>query len=449
MTDSLEATDLRSAFHPWTSIADHASRGPIVIESATGARVRDSHGREYVDGLAGLWCVDIGYGRQEVADAIAAQASKLPYYHSFFSMANAPTIELADRLKKMCSWPVARVFFGLSGSDANDTQFKLVWLFNWLRGKPEKRKIISRHHGYHGSTVAAASATGLPAAHDIFGLPLPGFLHVRAPYPYREMKPGQSEAEFVADLADELDATIEAEGPETVGAFIAEPVMGAGGVIVPPAGYFPAIQEVLRRHDVLLIADEVITGFGRLGRTWGCEALDIEPDLVSIAKGLTSGYAPLSGVLVGERVWDVLEQDAAAMGTFGHGYTYSGHPVSTAAALANLDVLEREGLFERAAKLGALMQRRMHEIFDDHPHVGDVRGMGFVGGIEFVRDRDTREPYPADDPMGVQVYRRMIEKGVLARAAGNVIAFCPAYVISENDLETVLLTAREALDELT
>ncbi|MEE2674602.1 MAG: aminotransferase [Myxococcota bacterium] len=449
MAPSLEEIDLRSLLHPWTSISEHAKVGPLVMHEGHGARLRDTQGREYIDGLAGLWCVDIGYGRSEVADALAQQSRQLPYYHSFSSMTNQPSIELADRLQQLAPWPIARVFFGLSGSDANDTQFKLAWLYHKLRGAPAKRKIISHERGYHGVTIAAASATGLPSAHAAFGLPLDGFLHVRPPYPYREMKAGQSEEAFVAELADELDAAIVREGPETVAAFIAEPVMGAGGVIVPPEGYFPAIKAVLEQHDVLMIADEVICGFGRLGRPFGSQAVGIEPDLVTLAKGLTSGYAPLSACLLTQRVWEVLEREAETLGVFGHGFTYSGHPLCAAAGLANLDLMKNEALFERAAKLGVHLQARLNELFADHPHVGDVRGMGLIGAIEMVRDRDTKEAFAADEKLGPRVFRRLLERGVIIRAIGDCLAFCPPYVIEVEDLDTVLERTREVLDELT
>jgi L-2,4-diaminobutyrate transaminase len=448
MNRSIEQADRESVFHPWTSIADHLARGPLVIVEGEGVRLRDNRGREYIDALAGLWCVDIGYGRRELAEAIAAQARRLPYYHSFFSMANEPSIELAERLKALAPWPVARVFFGLSGSDANDTQFKLVWLYQALRGKPGKRKILAHRRGYHGVTIAAASATGLASAHDHFGLPLEGFLHVRPPYPYAERKDGQSSAAFVAELAGELDATIRREGADTVGAFIAEPVMGAGGVVVPPPGYFPAVQEVLKRHDVLLIADEVICGFGRLGRPFGSQALDLEPDLITLAKGLTSAYAPLSACLVTERIWNVLESEAAALGVFGHGFTYSGHPLCAAAALANLEVLEREGLFERAVRLGGHLQARLQELFGDHPNVGEVRGMGLIGAIEITRDREARAPFDASEQVGSRIFRRLLEKGVIVRAIGDILAFCPPYVIEANEIDLVLERTCEAMDEI-
>jgi len=448
LASSIEQLDKRTVFHPWTSIAEHAETGPLVMVEGEGARLRDNHGNEYVDGLAGLWCVDIGYGRREVADAISVQAHKLPYYHSFFSMSNEPSIELAERLQQLVPWPVARVFFGLSGSDANDTQIKLAWLYQALRGKPDKRKIISRQRGYHGITIAAASATGLPVTHARFGLPLPEFRHVRAPYVYREAAQGQTDDAFVGQLAGELDALIEEEGADSIAAFIAEPVMAAGGVLVPPNGYFKAIQEVLQRHDVLFIADEVVCGFGRLGQSFGSQVFGIEPDLVTCAKGLTSGYAPLSACLVTEKVWSVLEGEAEAMGTFAHGFTYSGHPVCAAAGLANLDVMEKENLFARAAETGLYLQGRLKELFGDHPHIGDIRGVGLIGAVEMVADHETKRPFNPDTKIGPRIFRRLLEKGVIIRAIGDNLAFCPPYVIERADLDLVLERTRETLDEV-
>jgi L-2,4-diaminobutyrate transaminase len=448
MSTSIEQIDQRSVFHPFTSIAEHAEVGPLVIVEGEGVRLRDNHGNEYIDALAGLWCVDIGYGRREVADAIARQAHKLPYYHSFFSMSNEPSIALAERLQQLAPWPIARVFFGLSGSDANDTQIKLTWLYQALRGKPEKRKILSRQRAYHGITVAATSATGLPVTHARYGLPLPEFRHLRAPYPYREAEPGQSDDAFVDQLAGELTALIEAEGADTIAAFIAEPVMGAGGVLVPPPGYFKAIQQVLRQHDILFIADEVICGFGRLGESFGSLAFGIEPDLVTVAKGLTSGYAPLSACLVTDGVWSVLEREAEAMGTFAHGFTYSGHPLCAAAGLANLDVMQKDDLFARAADLGIHFQRRLRELFADHPHIGDVRGIGLIGAVEMVADRDTKAPFDPGLKVGPRIFRTLLEKGVIIRAIGDNLAFCPPYVIEPDEIDLVLERTRETLDEI-
>jgi L-2,4-diaminobutyrate transaminase len=448
MTDKLEELDRRSHLHPFTSITELAGRGPLVMREGRGVRLKDVSGREYLDAMAGLWCVNVGYGRQEVVEAIAAQAKQLAYYHSFFSMATEPAVRLADRLLRLSPWPMSRVFFGLSGSDANDTQFKLVWLYQHLRGKPAKRKIIARHRGYHGVTVASASATGLPLVHARMGLPIPGFLHVRAPHAYHEARPEMSEEEFVATLADELDQTIRREGPDTVGAFIAEPVMGAGGVVVPPKTYFSAVQQVLRRHDVLFIADEVICGFGRLGRTFGSEVFGIEPDLVTLAKGLTSGYVPLSACLISERVWSEIEKHAGDIGVFGHGFTYSAHPLATAAALANLDVMERDRLFERAQKMGTHLQKRLREELEGEPNVGEVRGLGMIAAVELVADPPTRRSFEPSRQAGLRVFRKLLERGIIVRALGDSIALCPAYVIELEEIDEIIGALARTIDEV-
>jgi L-2,4-diaminobutyrate transaminase len=449
MLTDLQGMDLDAHLHPYTNFNDLAEHGALVMKSAQGVRVKDVEGRTFIDAMAGLWCCDVGYGRDEIAAAIAEQAHELAFFHTFFGMATEPTIRLADRLKRLMPWPIAKVFFGLSGSDANDTQIKMIWLYNNLRGQPEKTKIISRHMAYHGITLGASNMTGLPTVHAHMNLPLPGFLHLSMPHYYREAETGMSEAEFVAKLVAELEETIEREGPETVAAFVAEPVMAAGGVIVPPEGYYPAMQAVLRRHDILFIADEVVCGFGRLGQAWGSQALGIEPDMVTIAKGLTSGYAPLSASLISERVWSVIEEHGDEILQFSHGQTYSGHPISTAAAHANLDIMENESLFERAATMGEYMQQKLREEFADHPHVGEVRGVGMIGAIDVVKDRDDRSTFDPALKMPLRLFRGILDKGVIARAAGvSGIAMCPPYVAEKDDIDTIIGTIHETLDEV-
>ena len=339
---SLEEMDKESMLHPFTSISQHMEKGPHIVKGGKGVWVTDAQGNEYIDTMAGLACVNIGWGRDEVVDAMAAQARELAYYQTFHGMSNEPAIRLADRLLDLVPGDMARVAFGCSGSDANDTQVKLVRYFNNLRGRPEKKKIISRHGGYHGTTLAAASLTGLPVVHKAFDLPMAEVRHTETPHYYQFAAPGQSEAEYAADLAAKLEEMIVEEGPETVAAFIAEPVMGSCGMILPPEGYFAAIQEVLRRHEVLMIADEVICGFGRTGRMFGCERYGIEPDMVTIAKGLTSAYVPMSASLISNEIWKVIEGGSDEVGVFAHGVTYGAHPVCAAAALANLDIIEGE-----------------------------------------------------------------------------------------------------------
>jgi L-2,4-diaminobutyrate transaminase len=335
---------------------------------------------------------------------------------------------------------MSKVFFGNSGSDANDTQVKLVWYYNNLRGQPRKKKIVARLQGYHGSTVASASLTGLPMFHRAFDLPIPNILHAAAPYHYRHAAPGMSEEAYAASLAAELDALIEREGPDTVAAFIAEPIMGAGGVLTPPRTYFERVQAVLRKHDVLMIADEVICGFGRLGRLFGSHVYDIDPDLVTVAKGLTSGYFPLSAVVLSEKVWSVLQAGSPEVGAFAHGFTYSGHPVGAAAAMANLDILLGEDLVGNAARVGAYLQARLREQVGAHPLVGEIRGVGLIAGVELVADRATRQPFDPAAKVGQRVAARCLEDGLIVRAlpVGHVLALSPPLCITREQVDQVV-----------
>jgi L-2,4-diaminobutyrate transaminase len=342
---------------------------------------------------------------------------------------------------------MTKVLFGNSGSDANDTQVKLVRLYNNVLGRPQKKKIISRRRGYHGVSLASASLTGLASLHADFDLPLDGILHVRAPQRLWEAQPDESDAAFSARLAAEVEELILAEGPETVAAFIAEPIQAAGGVIVPPEGYFAAIQEVLRRHDVLLIADEVVCGFGRLGTWFGSQRFGLDPDLMTVAKGITSAYVPLSGCLISERVWRVLAEGTGGR-VFGHGYTYSGHPLAAAAGLANLDIIERDGLVAQAAARGARLQAGLREAFADHPFLGEVRGDGLVAAVEFVAGRDPLRPFEPAGSFSQRVARECMQRGVLTRALpeADTISFSPPFVITEAEVDQVVSIAREAAD---
>ena len=448
---SLEELDRQSMFHPYTPLADHLEKGVRVISEGSGVWVSDPDGRRYLDAVAGLWCVNIGYGRTEVADAIHEQAKKLAYFHSFSSMGVEPTIRLADRLLRLAPDGMSKVLFGNTGSDANDTNVKLIWYYNNLRGKPEKVKLISRNNAYHGVTVAAASLTGLPLLHKSFHLPIPEVLHVSCPDPYRVKPDGMSERDFSKQLAKELDETIEREGPDTVAAMFAEPVMGAGGVHVPPEGYFEEIQPVLKKHDVLLVADEVICGFGRLGRWFGSDLFGIQPDIITIAKGLTSGYVPMSASLVGDRIWDLLIETSKDVGPFGHGYTYSGHPVAAAAAMANLDIFERDGLVDNAAEVGAYFQERMRAAFADHPLVGHIRGVGLILGIEFVADKATKRSFEGADRIAPKVSQAAHARGLIARPlpSGDTIALSPPLSITREEVDVVVERLGQALDDAT
>jgi L-2,4-diaminobutyrate transaminase len=418
------------------------------MAEARGTRIRDRAGREYIDAMAGLWCVNVGYGREEIVEAMAEQARRLPYYHTFLSHSNEPAIQLAERLLRLAPGSMSKVFFCNSGSEANETFVKLVWYYNNLRGKPEKKKFIARRSAYHGVTLGAGSLSGIPALHEAFDLPLPGFLHVRKPHPYWEAAPGESELEFSRRLAGELAECVEREGPETVAAFIAEPVMAAGGVVPPPEGYFEAIMPVLREHDILFIVDEVVCGFGRLGEMFGSIHFGLEPDLVTVAKGLTSAYFPTSACLVSDGVWDVLSDESAQMPVFAHGHTTTAHPVGAAAALANLDILEREQLVDNAAQVGKRLQQRLREVVSDHPLVGEVRGVGLMAGAELVADRSRKVPFDLALGIGPRMQECLLAEGLISRPIGNSMAFSPPLILTEAEVEEIIGRFNRGLDRL-
>lgn len=439
---SLEELDKASLFHPATSIADLLRDGPMIHDQANGVRVSGPGGESRIDMGAGLWCVNVGFGRTELAEAGAAAMRKLSYQHLFGGASCPDTIRLADRLltlfREQANAPhMARVFFGTSGSDANDTAFKLVRYYNNLRGLPLKKKIISRIGAYHGVTLASGSLTGIASYHKAFDLPLEGVLHTSCPHYYSYCEPGESESEFTDRLVADLETLIAREGADTIAAFIAEPVMGTGGVFLPPEGYFAKVQEVLDRHDILLIADEVITGFGRTG-TWFASGLyGLRPDIVSLAKGLTSAYFPMSASIISERIWSTLEATSGEMGPFMHGFTYSGHPVGSAIALANLDLFEAEGLVENSARLGPYLVEKLRAAVGDHPYVGDVRGVGLMAAVEFVADKETRRLFPAGSAPHRIVAKHATAAGVLTRALpfAPVNSFSPPLTITAADID--------------
>jgi len=445
---AVQEADRRAHLHPFTSAAEHAEAVPKLIVEGDGIYVRDDTGRQYLDAMSGLWCVNVGYGREEIADAVSEQARRLPYYHTFASMANAPAARLADRLVALAPGRMSKVFFGSSGSETNDTQVKIVRYYHNVRGRPEKKKIIARQGGYHGSTLAGASMSGLAHMHRSFDLPLDGFLHVDSPHFWRHAPEGVTEREYSQALARNLEERILSEGPETIGAFIAEPVQGAAGVIPPPEGYFEAIVPVLRKHDILFIVDEVICGFGRLGEWWGSHFYGLEPDLMSVAKGLTSGYVPMSASLISDRVWEVLREGSSRYGPFAHGYTYSGHPVAAAAALANLDIIEGEGLVGNAAHVGAYLQERLRAAFADHPLVGEVRCVGLIAGIELVEDRETKKAFDPALAVARRLHELLMREGLICRPVFNTLAFSPPLVVSKNDVDAIVEMFSRGLNEL-
>ena len=451
---SLEQMDRDSVIHPFTNLHDYASGAlgdPRIVETGQGIRITDQKGRQYIDGFAGLYCVNVGYGRSEIAEAIYKQAKQLAYYHAYAAHSNEPTIRLSERILRRAPNNMQRIYYGMSGSDANETQAKLVWYYNNVRGKPQKKKIIARHRGYHGGSVCSGSMTGLPVFHNAFDLPMDRIKHAATPHHYWGAQPGESERDFSKRLARELEAQIESEGPETVGAFIGEPVLGTGGIIPPPEGYWQEIQKVLDKYDVLLIADEVVCGFGRTGSYFGSDHYGMKPDLITIAKGLTSGYVPLSGAIVGEKVWNVLKQGSEQYGPFSHGYTYSAHPVGAAAAIANLDIVDGEDLTGNARDTGGYLQQRMQQAFADHPLVGEVRGVGLLAALEFVGDRERKERFDPAHKVGAKAAAACLERGLIARALphGDILGFAPPLSITRAEVDQVVDTARQAVDAVT
>ena len=439
--DQLAAWDREAFFHPSTHLAQHA-RGETMTRVMTGGEgvyVEDRDGTRLLDAFAGLYCVNVGYGRREISDAIAAQAAELAYYHAYVGHGTEASITLAHMILERAPKNMSKVYFGLSGSDANETNVKLVWYYNNVREMPQKRKIISRWRGYHGSGLITGSMTGLKTFHNKFGLPLAEVIHTEAPYYFRRADTAMSEADFVAHCAAELEALIEREGPDTVGAFIGEPALGTGGLVPPPAGYWEAIQAVLSRHDILLIADEVVTGFGRLGSMFGSDHYGMKPDIITIAKGLTSAYAPLSGSIVSDKVWKVLEEGTDRFGPIGHGWTYSAHPICAAAGVANLKLIDEMGLVENAGTVGAAFKAALKERLGDHPHVGDIRGEGLLCAVEFVEDRESRRFYDASRKIGPQVAAAMLGSGVIARAMpeADIIGFAPPLCLTMEEANLI------------
>ena len=446
--NSIANLDRQALFHPFTSVADLMRDGPVVISEGKGVRVRDVQGNEYLDGMAGLWCVNLGYGRAEISDAIAAQSRKLSFFHAFNGMSTDVAAECAAALLERAPVKMARVFFGVSGSDANETQLKLIWYYNNLRGRPKKKKILSRWAGYHGSGVATGGLTGLAGMHANFDLPLGPFIHLSRPHHYRDAPAGMSERDFSRLLARELEQVIAREGADTIAAMFAEPVMGAGGLIPPPEGYFDEIVPILRKHDILLVADEVVSGFGRLGTYWGSQTYGFEPDLITAAKGLTSGYFPMSACFVSQKLWDVFESESTKAGLFGHGYTYSAHPVGAAAALATLRLIDSDGVVDNVARLGPHLQRSMREAVGGHPLVGEVRGVGFMLGIELVRDRASKASFPKEALVGRRLLKKLLGMGLITRALGDTLVFAPPLIIGRRDLDLLVSTFHDGLEAI-
>ncbi len=445
--DNQGARDIASLLHPFTNLALHEETGPLIIDHGKGVHVYDTAGRRYIEGLAGLWCASFGFGEEELIQAAIEQMRRLPYYHGFGHKSSPPGIELAERLKAIAPGEFSHVFFTNSGSEANDTAVKLIWYYNNARGKPEKKKIIARDRAYHGVTVMAGSLTGLPVVQNDFDLPVGRVLRTGCPHYYRNAKTGESEADFTARLAAELESLILEEGPETVAAFFAEPVMGAGGVILPPEGYFPAIRKVLDKYDILLVADEVICGFGRTGNMWGCDSFGIRPDILTCAKQLSSAYMPIAAVLLPEKMYRAFVDQSRKLGLFGHGFTYSGHPTAAAVALRTLSLMEERDLLGHVRAVMPRFQQRLQD-FADHPLVGEVRGIGLIGAVELVADKDSRRPFETGAGIGARVVAASQRHGLLHRALGDSIAFCPPLIITEKEIDDMFDSFARALEDV-
>ena len=431
-------SDTRYHLHPYTQPRHLERDGPLVITRGEGVYVYGEDGTKYLEAMAGLWCASLGFSEKRLADAATRQMQTLPYYHSFSGKVPGPVAELVETMMRWVPVPMARVLFANSGSESNDTAYKLVHMYNNARGLPRKKKILARVKGYHGVTVAAASMSGLPVMHQQFDLPLPGIVRVGCPHPYQFAKDGESPEAFATRLAEELEQTILKEGPETVAAFIAEPVQGAGGVIIPPPTYFERIQRVLAKHDVLFIADEVITGFGRLGTNFGTQYYDLKPDLITVAKMMTSAYVPMSAVYINDKVYQVIADAAAAVGTFGHGYTYSGHPLACAVALETLKIYESDRIVEHVQRVAPRLQAGLRK-YVGHPIVGDVRGIGLIGALELAQEPKARKPFDAAKGVGAYFTKAAQNHGLIVRAmAGDIIAFSPPLIITEAEIDELL-----------
>ena len=450
LANSVAARDIANVLHPYTDLKTHQEVGPVVISRGKGVRVWDDAGKDYIESIAGLWCASLGFDNERLVQAAVTQMRKLPFYHAFTAKSHEPMIDLAEMLIARAPVPMSKVFFANSGSEANDSAIKMVWYFNNALGREKKKKIIGRIKGYHGITLAAASLTGLPVNHRSFDVPLPGFVHTMTPHFYHGATPGETEEQFATRCAEELEKLILAEGPDTVAAMWAEPIMGAGGVIVPPAGYFEKIQAVLTKYDVLFVADEVICGFWRTGNYWGSQTLGAKPDILTCAKALSSSYLPISAVMVNDRVFQGLASESNKIGTFGHRFTYSGHPVPAAVAIETLKIYDETDMGGHVGEVGPYLQAELRRRFAGHELVGEVRGTGLIAAVELVADKATHKNFEPGAKVGGRLTKLMEENGVIGRTVVNdALCLSPPLIISKVEIDEMLDRTGKALDELT
>lgn len=448
--ESLAKDNAKYILHPASSITALQQDGPNMVVAGECNHIVDAQGKRFLDAVAGLWCVNVGYGREALSNAMKQAADTLAYYHTFANSSNPWQVALAEKLVSVAPGKLTKVFFGSSGSDANDTLIKIAWHYHSLRGNPEKTKIIAREQAYHGTSISTASLTGLPSFHKGFPIPLDFVLRTDCPHFYSRSFDDENEADFCDRLIANIDALIQKEGPENIAAFFAEPINAAGGIIEPPKDYFPKLKTLLSSYDILLAVDEVVCGFGRLGEWFGSNVLNIEPDLMSGAKGLTSGYFPMSMAMMTEDIWDVLKRGSDEFGAFYHGYTYSGHPIGCAVALENLRIIEEEGLIEKSREMGTYLHEQLHTAFDDHPLVGEIRGQGLLAGVQLVSDKATKKMPNAVEKWPHKVAASVRESGVIVRPLPtvNTIAISPPLTFTRSNVDTLIDALVEALKVL-
>ena len=447
LTTPAARRDLSFHLHPATNLRSLQAEGPLVITRGEGVYVYDDEGRRYLEGMAGLWCASLGFSERRLAEAAYKQMCELPFYHSFAGKVPAISTELAERLISIAPAGMAKVLFANSGSEANDTAIKLAWYVNNALGRPQKKKIISRQRAYHGVTIASGSLTGLAFAHNDFDLPIARFVHTDCPSYYRGAEQGESEEAYAARLAANLEQLILREGPDTIAAFFAEPVMGAGGVVVPPATYFDRVQPILKKYDILFAVDEVICGFGRTGQMFGSQTFDLQPDIITVAKALSAGYLPISANLVSGKLYEILLKQSDKLGIFGHGYTYSSHPVPAAVALETLKIYDELDILAQVRRVGPRMQAGIRS-YAGHPLIGEARGIGLIGAVEIVRDKPTKQSFDPKAAVAAFLVRRAQHHGVILRSMpGDIVAFCPPLIISEAEIDEMMTAFEKALDD--
>jgi 4-aminobutyrate--pyruvate transaminase len=444
---NMAVRDIETVIHPYTNLARHRELGPLILNEGRGIYLYDDTGKRYIEGMAGLWCTALGYGNEEIVEAAANAMRKVSFTHAFGGKSHDGVIELSEKLKEIAPCPASKVLFGTSGSEGNDMQMKLTWYMNNARGKPEKKKIISRVRAYHGVTIASASLTGLPWVHNDFDLPIKNVLHTSCPHFYRYGQEGETEDQFADRMAKDLEDLILREGPETCAAFIAEPVMGAGGVIMPPKGYFQKIQPILEKYDLRFIADEVICGFGRTGNWFGTETMGMKPHSITMAKAITSAYFPMSAITIEEDLYQAMLDESRKLGTFGHGYTYTAHPVGCAVALKTIEIYERDKIMENAKKMSPVFQSRLMKLAD-HPMVGEARGVGLIGAVELVADKATKRSFQPKQMVGAAAVSKMQDLGLIVRNVQDSLALCPPLIITTDEIHEMFDLFEKGLDQM-